>query len=406
MMSSWGLGIAIALASVLWVELIRDFYHTLSHLWQPLYRLHVWHHKVFRRDLSVVSETIYRQAHWYNDVPESLVMLLFSILPWQLTQNWNFFPQWAAGTGTIYTLSFLLGAIARGLGVPLIDELTDVTHRPGEFTNLPSRWLVNRPYHWRHHFDNQDAYFSGTLTLVDKLLGTALSLKNKRIAVTGASGTLGRALLTQLHLAGAKVTALSSSDLEIKLNIAGNEIAVPTLSWQIGQESQLLPQLDKIDILILNHGINVNGERDQAAIAKSYEINTFSTLRLMELFFKTIKSDRDMIRKEVWVNTSEAEVNPAFSPLYELSKRATGDLVTLRRLDAPCVLRKLILGPFKSKLNPVGIMSADWVAKQIVNLARRDIRNIIVTINPLTFILFPIKEFFVSNYLKLFSSSK
>ncbi|MEM9507709.1 MAG: bifunctional sterol desaturase/short chain dehydrogenase [Cyanobacteria bacterium P01_E01_bin.35] len=406
MISSWGLGIAIALASVLWVELIRDFYHTLSHLWQPLYRLHVWHHKVFRRDLSVVSETIYRQAHWCNDVPESLVMLLFSILPWQLTQNWNFFPQWAAGTGTIYTLSFLLGAIARGLGVPLIDELTDVTHRPGEFTNLPSRWLVNRPYHWRHHFDNQDAYFSGTLTLVDKLLGTALSLKNKRIAVTGASGTLGRALLTRLHLAGAKVTALSSSDLEIKLDIAGNEIAVPTLSWQIGQESQLLPQLDKIDILILNHGINVNGERDEAAIAKSYEINTFSTMRLMELFFKTIKSDRDMIRKEVWVNTSEAEVNPAFSPLYELSKRATGDLVTLRRLDAPCVLRKLILGPFKSKLNPVGIMSADWVAKQIVNLARRDVRNIIVTINPLTFILFPIKEFFVSNYLKLFSSSK
>ncbi|MEM7594489.1 MAG: sterol desaturase, partial [Cyanobacteria bacterium P01_A01_bin.83] len=160
------------------------------------------------------------------------------------------------------------------------------------------------------------------------------------------------------------------------------------------------------DILILNHGINVHGERDQTAIAKSYEINTFSSLRLMELFFQTIKSDRDMIRKEVWVNTSEAEVNPAFSPLYELSKRAMGDLVTLRRLDAPCVIRKLILGPFKSKLNPVGVMSADWVAKQIVNLARRDIRNIIVTINPLTLILFPLKEFLVSNYLRFFSSAK
>ena len=55
----------------------------------------------------------------------------------------------------------------------------------------------------------------------------------------------------------------------------------------------------------------------------------------MELFFQTIKSDRDAIRKEVWVNTSEAEVNPALSPLYELSKRATGDIVTLRRLDCP-----------------------------------------------------------------------
>lgn len=403
MSSSWGLGIAIALASVLWVELVRDFYHTLSHFWQPLYRLHVWHHKVFRRDLSVVSETIYRQAHWYNDVPEALVMLLCSILPWQLTQSWQVIPWWAVGTGTIYTLSFLLSAIARGLGVPLVDELTDVTHRPGEFTSLPSRWWVNRPYHWRHHFDNQDAYFSGTLTLVDKLLGTALSLKNKRIAVTGASGTLGKALLTQLHLAGAKVKAFSSSDSQIELDLAEGKQVIPTISWQIGQEAQLQAELDKIDILILNHGINVHGQRNPVAITKSYEINTFSTLRLMEIFFQTVKSDRDMVRKEVWVNTSEAEVNPAFSPLYELSKRATGDLVTLSRLDAPCVVRKLILGPFKSKLNPVGIMSADWVAKQIVNLARRDFRNIIVTINPLTFILFPLKEFFVSNYLRLFS---
>ena len=212
MMSSWGMGLAIALASVLWVELIRDAYHTLSHLWQPLYRLHVWHHKVFRPDLSVVNDTIYRQAHWYNDVPESLVMLLFSILPWQLVQIWDITPQWAAGAGSLYTLSFLLGAIVRGLGIPMMDELTDVTHRPGEFTSLPSRWLVNRPYHWRHHFDNQDAYFSGTLTLLDKLMGTALSLKNKRIAVTGASGTLGRALLTQLHLAGGKSYRLNFFD--------------------------------------------------------------------------------------------------------------------------------------------------------------------------------------------------
>jgi len=406
MVSSWVAGSAIALASVLWVELVRDFYHTLSHLFPALYRLHVWHHKVFRPDLSVVSDQIYRQAHWYNDVPEALVMLVLSILPWQLAQIWNLTPQWAAWTGSLYTFSFLLSAIARGLGVPYVDELTDVTHRPGEFTTLPSRWLVNRPYHWRHHFDNQDAYFSGTLTLVDKLLGTALSLKGKRIAVTGASGTLGLALLKQLHLGGAKAIALTSSESEIELEIAGEKIQVNTIAWQTGQEGELLTQLEKVDILILNHGVNVYGERDPEAIAKSYEINTFSTLRLMELFFQTVKSDRDMIRKEVWINTSEAEVNPAFSPLYELSKRAIGDLVTLRRLDAPCVVRKLILGPFKSKLNPAGVMSPEWVAKQIINLARRDIRNIIVTINPLTFILFPVKEFFTSTYFRWFSSSK
>lgn len=404
MIDNLGMALTLALASILWVELVRDFYHALSHLWQPLYRLHVWHHKVFRPDLSVVSDRIYRQAHWYNDVPESSVMLLLSIIPWQVAHTANLEPLWAAWAGSLYTLVFLAGAIARGLGIPLVDELTDITHRPGKFTSLPARWFVNRPYHWRHHFDSQNAYFSGTLTLVDKLMGTALSLKNKRIAVTGASGRLGRALLTQLYLAEGKVTALTSSESELTLHISGQEIAIDTVSWQIEREAELLAQLEKIDILILNHGVNVHQQRSEKAIALSYEVNTFSTLRLMELFFSTVKSDRDMVRKEVWVNTSEAEVNPAFSPLYELSKRAIGDLVTLRRLDAPCMVRKLILGPFKSQLNPVGVMSANWVAKQIVNLARRDVRNIIVTINPLTFILFPVKEFLTASYFRFFSS--
>jgi monoglucosyldiacylglycerol epimerase len=398
---SWSL--AIAFLAVLWVELVRDVYHALSHVWQPLYRLHVWHHKVFRRDLSVVSEAIYRQAHWYNDVPEALVMLGFSLIPWSIAWFNNLPYSWLASMGFIYTGTFLLGAIARGLGIRGVDELTDLTHRPGNFTTLPASWLVNRPYHWRHHFDNQNAYFSGTLTIVDRIMGTALSLKGKKIAVTGASGTLGRALLKELQLTGAKVIALTASGTEISLDIAEKVIPIKTVAWQINHEAELTEILENIDILIINHGINVREARTEAAITKSYEINAFSQLRLMELFFQTVRTNEDIATKEVWINTSEAESNPAFSPLYELSKRTIGDLVTLRRLDAPCVVRKLILGPFKSNLNPIGIMSADWAAKQIINLAQRDFRNIIVTINPLTFITFPIKE--ASNYLyfKLFS---
>jgi hypothetical protein len=128
-------------------------------------------------------------------------------------------------------------------------------------------------------------------------------------------------------------------------------------------------------------------------------------LRFLEVFLAPISSNRDIACKEVWVNTSEAEVNPAFSPLYELSKRAIGHWVTMQRLDAPCIVRKLILGPFKSNLNPIGVMSANWVADQIVAQAKRDFRNIIVTINPITFIAFPIKEFFVSWYFRLFTKA-
>jgi NAD(P)-dependent dehydrogenase (short-subunit alcohol dehydrogenase family) len=363
----------------------------------------VWHHRVFRPDLTAVSDRIYRQAQWRNDVPECLFMLLLSLLVWVVAHLIAPQQQLAALVGSLYALTFLLSAIARASGWSWADEVTDLTHRSGPFLTPPSSWSVNRPYHWRHHFDNQKAYYCSTLTLVDKIMGTALSLKGKTIAVTGASGTLGRALLDHLHARGAKVIALTSKGEALTLSVKGKSLPVKTITWQVGKESELAALLEKVDILILNHGINVHGDRTAEAIAKSYEINTFSSWRLLELFFNTVRTNEDVAKKEVWVNTSEAEVSPALSPLYELTKRALGDLVTLRRLDAPCVVRKLILGPFKSNLNPIGVMSAEKVAGQIVNLATRDVRNIIVTINPLTFLAYPIKEFCVATYFKLFS---
>ncbi|MFM7580007.1 MAG: bifunctional sterol desaturase/short chain dehydrogenase, partial [Microcystaceae cyanobacterium] len=198
------------------------------------------------------------------------------------------------------------------------------------------------------------------------LLGTALSLKGKTIAVTGASGSLGQALLKELHGKGAKVIALTSQDHPLDIMVKGETIPLKTVTWKIGEEAALQSLLEKVDILILNHGVNVHQQRSPSAIETAYAVNTFSVLRLMELFFKTVQTNAQIATKEVWINTSEAEVNPAFSPLYELSKRAIGELITLQRLDAPCVVRKLILGPFKSALNPVGILSADWVAQQIV----------------------------------------
>ncbi|MEB3337246.1 MAG: bifunctional sterol desaturase/short chain dehydrogenase [Leptolyngbyaceae bacterium] len=404
-MSFWMGTIAWAGGSVLAAELVRDLYHALSHYWPFLYRHHVWHHRVFRRDLTFPSATIYRQAQWHNDFPEALVMLAFTLGFWSLCWFWQPAYHWAALTGSLYTLVFLVSCMARGSGSEWARQATDVTHLPGPFRSPPSRWFVNRPYHWRHHFDDDHAYYCGTFTLVDKIMGTALSLKGKTIAVTGASGALGRSLLLHLHQAGAKVIALTSQSEPITLMIKGEPLAIKTIAWQVGQEADLAEHLHRVDILVLNHGMNGKDQRSPTAITQSYEVNTFSTWRLLELFFTTVKTNEAIATKEVWVNTSEAEVSPAFSPLYELSKRTLGDLVTLRRLDAPCIVRKLILGPFKSNLNPIGVMSSDWVARQIVALAKRDVRNIIVTINPLTFLLFPTKEFFVSLYFRLFSRS-
>ncbi|MEL6231795.1 MAG: bifunctional sterol desaturase/short chain dehydrogenase [Cyanobacteria bacterium J06627_3] len=379
----WGL------VSVFVVEMVRDVYHVASHVWAPLIRLHNWHHKAYRKDFTPVSAELYQKAQLYNDVPESLVMMAIMAMVAIFTPLWGFW------LGCLYGAGFLGAALLRSQGLL---QATDLTHEPGPLETLPGLWLVNRTYHWRHHFDETNAYYAGYFTLSDKLMGTALSLKGKTVAVTGASGTLGRALIKRLAAQGARPIALSrSADAVI-------EGAIRVVPWEPGQERALQDVLKRVNILVINHGVNVHGERSADAIATSLEVNALSAWRLMEVFLETVDDRLGPATKELWINTSEAEVNPAFSPLYETSKRLLGDLITLRRQDAPCVIRKLVLGPFKSQLNPVGVMSADWVAGAIVGLAKRDIRNIVVTINPLTYLLFPVKETMQSIYFKLFSN--
>lgn len=377
------------LGAILLVEILRDCYHALCHQADWLAKWHNKHHMVYRRDLSIVSVKAYQESQLYHDMWESALLVL-AITPFALLSR-----QWGIWLGVFYAVSFLYGASIRYF-FGKID--TDYNHLPGPLDTIPSSLWVNRSYHWRHHFDDVNAYYSGVFPLVDRVLGTGLSLQGKTIAITGASGGLGQALTTELLRHNAKVVALTSNPDKIT---PGDRLQV--LPWQMGEEAELKARLEKVDILIINHGVNVYGDRSSDAINSSYEINTFSALRLIDLFTATVTGPQSKATKEIWINTSEAEVSPALSPLYELSKRALGDIVTLKRLDNACIMRKLILGPFKSQLNPYGVMSAPQVAKGIVFLAKRDFRNIIVTINPFTYIFFPIKELCTSVYFRLFS---
>lgn len=385
---SWLIQGLMGAASIVLAEVVRDMYHLAGHYWQPLQSSHSLHHKAYRRDLSIVGREAYCKAQWHNDVPEALVMVGVTGLVAWISQHLVLL------VGCVYALGFLVTALARSRGWLL---WTDFTHEPGDLEEKPSRWTVNRTYHWRHHFDQGNAYFCGTFTLMDNLLGTSLALKGKRVAITGAAGTMGRALIAALAAKGAKPIALTTSAA------AEFDPTVQVVTWQLGQEEALRELLQGVDILIMNHGINVHGDRTPDAIERSLEVNALSVWRWMELFLSTVETSEHYALKELWINTSEAEVSPALSPLYELSKRLIGDLITLRRLDAPCIIRKLILGPFRSNLNPYGVMSAQFVAKAIVALAQRDVRNIIVTINPLTYLVFPLKEAGRSLYFRLFS---
>lgn len=223
------------------------------------------------------------------------------------------------------------------------------------------------------------------------------------VAITGASGALGQALLRGWHRRGARLIALCHSHTPLVLpGPDGQPIPLRQVHWQVGQEAALELLLEEVDVLVINHGINVHGDGSAEATRCSLEVNALSAWRLLELF-AVVAARREGRRPEVWVNTSEAEIQPAVSPLYEISKRLLGQLLSLRAPELAQVMRvrRLVLGPFRSALNPIGVMGADWVAGQILRQADGDCSLIIVTPNPLTYVLMPLATVGRWAYVKL-----
>ncbi|MEB3304418.1 MAG: SDR family NAD(P)-dependent oxidoreductase [Cyanobacteriota bacterium] len=235
-------------------------------------------------------------------------------------------------------------------------------------------------------------------------------MQHPTVAITGARGALGQALIRRWHGRGAQLIALSHRTptgemppLEMR-DPQGQAIPLRQVGWETGQESELIPLLGEVDVLVLNHGLNQQGRRDREALHLALEVNALSHWRLLELFAQ--ECARRNSRGEVWLNTSEAEIQPALSPLYEISKRLIGQIFSLRALElasAHLRLRRLVLGPFRSDLNPYGVMSADWVAGEILRQADWNCNLIIVTINPLTYVLMPLQTLCRWAYFRTFT---
>ena len=230
----------------------------------------------------------------------------------------------------------------------------------------------------------------------------------RRVGITGAGGELGRALTRRLRQKGAWVVALSHRPRPTELNsLTGPQEWV---CWSCGKEEELDSTLSGLDVLVLNHGINPGGDQSPESLNKALEVNALSQWRLLQRFEQLERGLQPSAHSpELWVNTSEAEIQPALSPAYELSKRLIGQLVSLRwsapareRTKLP-KLRKLVLGPFRSDLNPIGVMSADFVAGQILWQADLGLPLIIVTPNPITLLAMPLTEMGRLAYNRVFS---
>ena len=238
-----------------------------------------------------------------------------------------------------------------------------------------------------------------------------LPFHGRRVAVTGASGSLGQALLRRLHSQGAQLVALTSSDAPLQITASdGATIPLEQVRWCCGQEQALRHVLADCDLLVINHGVNTHADRSAAAVLQSLEVNALSSWRLLELFAELAATDSpERPSRELWMNTSEAEIQAAVSPLYEISKRLQGQLLSLRSLDlaGPHLrIRRLVLGPFRSSLNPIGLMSADFVAGEVLRQAGWNWGLVIVTPNPLTYPLMPLAALSRWLYFRVFSQAQ
>ena len=221
--------------------------------------------------------------------------------------------------------------------------------------------------------------------------------KGKTVGITGASGALGQELTKLFRQKGYKVIGFTHSKNDYEINL---ESPNEWIKWECGKESKLRKHLKKIDILILNHGV-YNLSRENFNYERSIEINALSKFKFLNLFEEIALTNDSLIKKEIWINTSEAEILPALNPSYEISKSLIGQLVSYKKnflekdSKKKLIIKKIILGPFKSELNPIGIMSPKFVSKKIYDLINSKRYLIIISPNPLTYLLFPLKEFFI-----------
>ena len=227
--------------------------------------------------------------------------------------------------------------------------------------------------------------------------------KEKIVGITGASGALGKELTKLFRHKGYKVIGFTHSKNDFEKTL---ESPNEWIKWECGKESALKEHLEKLDILILNHGI-YDLSRENSNYENSIEINALSKFKFLNLFEDVALRSDSFIKKEIWINTSEAEILPALNPSYEISKSLIGKLVSFKKnlmdknIKKKLIIKKIILGPFKSELNPIGIMSPKFVSKKIYDLANLKTYLIIISPNPLTYLFFPIKEFYNFLYCQI-----
>lgn len=349
--------VRLFVANLLWahlafasVELSRDILHMLGHLWDLFAPHHLLHHAAYRTGYRKHWPS-YHKSTWHHNLPESSLMVLVATTFCGLAYSLPV-PNYAL-PGSIWVLGHALktfgSTILRLLKVHKAISV-DPMHPTTPLTEPPNHWVVNPSYHYRHHFGDPNAYFGVKTSVLDKLMKTALSLKGRRIYIDTPLGALDASMRQQLEQVGAKL--------------------VPNTT-----------QPEDASIVIINVS-SVQGICPEAIIQK------------MESFLASVCTNEDITTKEIWLLVSNAESAVAWASLDDLYQRYLSDWITHRRLDAPCILRKIILSTSLDQTQ------ATKTAKQIISSVKRDIRNIPIGCSTWVMLYQVLKEWIIYTYFR------
>jgi hypothetical protein len=344
----WIASLAVqTLALLVMASLVFDVVHYILHqfvrsrfrLLRSLGALHETHHQFFDRELRF-DEELSRRNLREHVVPEFLTRTLV-VLPCALFLS----PVAVALVVLVHLIQFVSVVFLKG---------RDANHVA--FDTLPapgSSLMVGPRYHALHHV-YPDAYYGSVVPLLDKVFGTALSLRDRRVVLTGASGAFGSALRPLLERAGARVRGLKYG-----------------VDYRYEDYSKLDGPLSEADILILAHG----SKRDFAMQA-----NCDSFVAIIERFRALHRKDR--FPAEVWALGSEIEFHPAWGNadlrIYLESKRAFAKHAHAYYRDDRFIYRHICPAGFNSRMGWAPL-PAKAAAAWAMFLVRRGFRYVPVT---------------------------
>ncbi|KAL0256806.1 hypothetical protein SLS55_009203 [Diplodia seriata] len=323
-----------------------------SHTLRYIARIHRYHHVYFDRNLKFNEAYSVRNAVYHLSL-ELVCQIVGTTLSWLFTRLLVSDPGMTSKEGLALVLAI---QTARSLDVAWI-EGRDSNHIP--YTRVPKDphfLFVGPEYHALHHVDPQN-YFGSMVRVFDWLFGTAVTLRNRRVAMTGSGGALGQALTEQL--AADRVKCIRPLQFGV--------------DWTSDDYAALAPILADTDVLILAHGTK---KADSALDA-----NCKAAVAMIELFKRVHRGSSTKMLPEVWYVGSEAELHGSWTDdmrSYTDSKRAFVPYARAYYDDESFVYRHIVPAAFASKMGPA-LVSARWAAKTALWWIHRGARYVPVT---------------------------